>query len=166
MVQFRDLNQLQRYLESNANKIFNDQGIEKALASTMSKAVHDAVYSRYAPVEYLRRGNDGGLSDVRNMKITKVEVSGGKVRVLFENLTMGQDHFSPIYEHDYDSMRGQFITDVINDGDIDGNSWYRQGKWSERREFVEKTIESIKSNPRYLMDAIKSAYKKAGFEIK
>lgn len=164
MVQFIDLNHLQRYLEKNANQIFKDKGIEKVLAKEMSKAVQDVVYRRYIPVEYIRRGNDGGLSDVRNMKITKVEVDNGKVRVLFENLTLGQGHFSPVYEHDYDSLRGQFITDTIVDG-IDEN-WYRTGKWSESRDFVKKTIEALRANPSHLIEAIKSAYKKAGFEIK
>ena len=168
MVQFKDLNQLQRYLERGdiINTIFKDKGIENVLAKEMSKAVQDVVYRRYMPVEYLRRGNDGGLSDVRNMKITKVEVVGGKVRVLFENLTLGQGHFSPIYEHDYDSLRGQFITDVINDGDIDGNSWYRHGAWSEARPFIQATIERIQANPVPLTNAIKNAYRKLGFEIR
>lgn len=164
MVQFIDLNHLQRYLEKNANQIFKDKGIEKVLAKEMSKAVQDVVYRRYIPVEYLRRGNDGGLSDVRNMKITKVEVDNGKVRVLFENLTLGQGHFSPVYEHDYDSLRGQFITDTIEDGLSE--NWYRQGKWSEARPFIQKTISNIEANPRPLIEAIKTSYRKLGFEIK
>ncbi|KOS61431.1 hypothetical protein FJQ98_16720 [Lysinibacillus agricola] len=166
MVQFKDLNQLQRYLTRGdiISTVFKDKNIEKVLASVMSKAVQDVVYRQYVPVEYLRRGNDGGLSDVRNMKITKVEIDNGKVRVLFENLTLGQGHFSPIYEHDYDSLRGQFITDTIVDG-LDEN-WYRTGKWSESRDFVKKTIESIMDNPSHLTDAIKSAYRKVGFTVK
>lgn len=165
-IQAKDLNHLQRYLTRGniVNTVFKDKGIEKVLAKEMSKAVQDIVYRHYVPVEYLRRGNDGGLSDVRNMKITKVEVDNGKVRVLFENLTLGQGHFSPIYEHDYDSLRGQFITDTIVDGISD--NWYRSGKWSESRDFVKKTIESILDNPSYLTDAIKSAYRKAGFTVK
>lgn len=164
MVQFKDLNHLQRYFENNAKQIFKDKGIEKVLAKEMSKAVQDVVYRHYIPVEYLRRGNDGGLSDVRNMKITKVEVDNGKVRVLFENLTLGQGHFSPVYEHDYDSLRGQFITDTIEDGITE--NWYRTGKWSEARPFIQITIQRIKANPLPLINAIKSAYRKLGFEIK
>lgn len=166
MVQFKDLNHLQRYLGRGdiINTVFKDKGIEKILASTMSQAVYDVVYGKYVPVEYKRRRNDGGLSDVRNMKITKVEVNNGKVRVLFENLTLGQGHFSPIYEHDYDSLRGQFLTDTIEDG-LDEN-WYRTGKWSEARPFVQETIKRIQANPTYLVNAIKNAYKKLGFEVR
>lgn len=166
MVQFKDLDQLQRYLERNSNQVFNDKNIEKVLASTMSQAVYDVVYRRYVPVEYKRRRNDGGLSDVRNMKITKVDVKNGKVVVLFENLTLGQGHYSPIYEQNQDSLHGQFITDVINDGETDGNSWYRHGKWSEARPFIQETIARIEANPTYLINAIKNAYKKLGFEVR
>jgi len=166
MVQFKDLNQLQRYLERGdiINTIFRDKNIEKVLAKEMSKSVRDVVYARYTPKQYNRRGDDGGLSDMRNMHITKVEIVNGKVRILFENLTMGQTHFSPIYEHDYDSMRGQFITDTIEDG-ISEN-WYRQGVWSNARPYVQKTIERIQANPTPLINAIKSAYRKIGFEVK
>lgn len=166
MVQFNDLDQLQRYLERNSNQVFNDKNIEKVLAATMSQAVYDVVYSRYVPVEYKRRRNSGGLSDVRNMKITKVEVKNGKVIVLFENLTLGQGHYSPIYEQSQDSLHGQFITDVINDGETDGSSWYRHGKWSEARPFIQETIARIEANPTYLINSIKNAYKKLGFEVR
>lgn len=165
-IQVKDINQLNRYLkrEDIINTVFKDKGIENVLAKEMSKAVQDVVYRSYIPTEYLRRGNDGGLSDVRNMKITKVEVVGGKVRVLFENLTLGQGHFSPIYEHDYDSLRGNFITDTIEDGITE--NWYRTGKWSEARPFVQTTIERIQANPLPLINAIKRSYRKLGFEIK
>lgn len=166
MVQFKDLDQIQRYFERNSNQVFKDKNIEKVLASTMSQAVYDVVYRKYVPVEYKRRRNDGGLSDVRNMKITKVEVTNGKVIVLFENLTLGQGHYSPIYEQSQDSLHGQFITDVINDGETNGNSWYRHGKWSEARPFIQETIARIEANPTYLINAIKNAYKKLGFEVR
>lgn len=165
-IQVKDLNQLKRYLERGdiINAVFKDKDIEKVLAKEMSRAVQDIVYRHYVPVEYLRRGNDGGLSDVRNMKITKVEVDNGKVRVLFENLTLGQGHFSPVYEHDYDSLRGDFITDTIEDGLSE--NWYRQGKWSEARPFIQTTIERVQANPLPLIRAIKSAYRKLGFEVR
>lgn len=166
MVQFKDLAQLQRYLQRDdiINTVFRDKNIEKVLAKEMSKAVRDVVYARYTPRKYVRRGDDGGLSDIRNMHITKVEVVGGKVRVLFENLTIGQTHFSPIYEHDYDSMKGQFITDTIEDGISE--RWYKQGAWSNARPFVQITIERIQANPIPLINAIKGAYRKLGFEVR
>ena len=166
MVQFKDLAHLQRYLEKNASKILNDKGIESILAKTMSQAVYDVVYGRYVPVEYERRRNEGGLSDVRNMHITKVEVKNGKVSILFENLTQGQAHYTPIYTYDTDSQHGKFITDVIEDGYQNTGDWYRQGKWSEARPFVQETISRIYQNPSYLIEAIKNAYRKAGFNVK
>lgn len=164
MVKVYSLKQAQQYLERNAPQVFSDKKIESILAKTMSQAVYDVVYSKYVPVEYKRRRNDGGLSDVRNMKITKVEVKNGKVTVLFENLTKGQTHYSPIYGYSVDSKNGEFITDVINDGISE--DWYRQGRWSQARPFVQETIARIEANPSYLIEAIKSSYRKIGFEVK
>lgn len=165
-IQATNLDDLQRQILRGdiVNKVFGDKKIESVLAKTMSQAVYDVVYRKYIPQEYKRRRNDGGLSDVRNMKITKVEVKNGKVRVLFENLTMGQTHYTPIYEQPIDSMHGQFITDTIEDGISD--NWYRQGKWSHARPFVQETIARIEANPSYLINAIKDSYRKIGFEVK
>lgn len=166
MVQFKDLAHLQRYLEKNASKILNDKGIEKVLAQAMSEAVKEVVYNHYSPTTYTRREDDGGLSDARNMHITKVEVRNGKVSILFENLTQGQTHFTPIYTYNTDSQYGRFITDVVNDGYQNQGDWYRQGVWSEARPFVQETIARIVANPQPLIDAIKNAYRKAGFNVK
>lgn len=167
-IQATSLDDLQRQLLRGdiINKVFGDKKIESILAKTMSRAVHDVVYRKYIPQEYKRRRNDGGLSDVRNMKITKVEVKNGKVRVLFENLTQGQTHYTPIYEQSHDSKYGEFITDVIEDGYKNEGDWYRQGKWSQARPFVQETIARIEANPTYLINAIKDSYRNLGFNVK
>lgn len=164
MTKFYNLKHLQQYLERNANQVFSDKKIESILAKTMTQAVYDVVYSKYMPIEYKRRRNDGGLSDVRNMKITKVEVKNGKVTVLFENLTKGQTHYTPIYTYNVDSKNNEFITDTINDGISE--DWYQQGRWSQARPFVQETIARIEANPSYLIEAIKSSYRKLGFEVR
>lgn len=171
MAQFKDLAHLQRYLEKNASKILNDKGIEKVLAQAMSEEVKKVVYENYTPRAYIRREDDGGLSDTRNMHITKVEVKNGKVSILFENLTQGQTRFIPIYEQPLDSLYGHFIADTINDGLR--NNWYdpdatdKYGRVvSTPRPFVQETIARIVANPQPLINAIRNAYKKAGFNVK
>lgn len=165
-LQFASLEYLQRYLERGdiINSVFRDKKIQQALANEMSKAVHNVVYAKYIPQQYVRRGNSGGLSDTRNMHITKVEVRDGKVVILFENLTQGQTTYLPIYEQPIDSLHGQFITDTISDGI--GDNWYIEGRWSQSRPFIQETIRNIKANPQPLINAIKSSYKKIGFNIK
>jgi len=170
-MQFTSLEHLQRYLESNASKILNNTGIEDVLADFMSDAVKEVVYENYTPSQYIRREDDGGLSDVRNMHITNVEVKGGKVSILFENLTTGQTSFLPIYNHNLDSLHGKFISETIEKGIKD--NWYRPDvtddygrRPSDPRPFVEETIDMIRRNPQPLIEAIKRAYKKAGFQVR
>lgn len=165
MPQFKDLNSLEKYLKSPqmTNKIFRDKKLKSILASTMSQAIYDVVYGAYVPKEYKRRRNNGGLGDVRNMNFTKVEVDGDKVRILFENLTLGQTH-QVVYDRTKDTLQGQFITDTIVDG-VESN-WHKQGEWSEPRDFITETVRRIEANPSYLINAIKDAYRSVGFKIK
>lgn len=155
-------------MAEQSTSVLNDKKVERILAKEMQKAVHMVVYRHYTPKRYERRGDVGGLSDTRNMKIVDVSVKDGNVSVLFENLTQGQTHFTPIYGHSLDSMHGEFITDLIeegSDGDT-GGSWYREGVWSEARPFVQQTIENITKNPDKLVEAIKKAYRRVGFTIR
>lgn len=167
---FTNLNQIQRYIEDNVS-ILKSKELEKLLAKEMSKAVHEVVYKQYTPKVYERREDSGGLSDTRNMHITSVKIVNGKVQLLFENLTMGQNNFIPIYEYNVDSLNGEFITDTIVDGIRD--NWYHPDSTddmgrvvSERRDFIDATIKNIKNNPKPLIDAIKECYKRLGFKIK
>lgn len=165
--QFKNLNDLKRFVGEQSTNILNDKKLESILAKEMQKAVHMVVYRHYTPKFYERRKDNGGLSDTRNMKIVDVSVKGGNVVLLFENLTKGQTHFTPIYEHSLDSMHGEFITDLIEEGSGSGTGeWYREGAWSEARPFVQQTIENINRNPDKLVDAIKKAYRRVGFTIR
>lgn len=165
-MQFKSLDHLQRFLEKNAPSILGSKEVEKILALTMRQSVYEVVYGHYVPVRYERLRDRGGLSDPRNMHITQVEVKDGVVRILFENLRASQTHFQLIYQnqHVYEKLHGKFIVDTIEEG-IEAD-WYETGKWSEARPFVADTVRRIKADPSYLINAIKSAYRKAGFHIK
>lgn len=164
-MQFKDLNSLQKFLERNSPFIMRNGEIKNALAKIMQKAVHDVVYDYYTPTAYIRLGDKGGLSDPRNMHITKVEIKNGVLQILFENLRAGQVHYIPIYGQDIDSLHGKFIVDTIENGFRD--NWYDpDGPWSDARPFVKETIKRIHDNPTHLINAIKLAYKNAGFIVK
>lgn len=163
--QFKSLQEVENYLKSSemVKSTLMNQNVKNILSKAMSKAVWDVVYKRYLPTEYKRRGNEGGLSDVRNMNFTKVDIKGNTIKILFENLTLGQTH-QIVYELERDTADGQYITDII----VERQSpiWHRQGQWSESRDFVSATVASIKANPSALIGAIKDAYRKAGFTVK
>lgn len=166
--QFKNLSDLKRYMTQQSTSILHDKKVETILAKEMQKAVHMVVYSHYAPKVYPRRKNKGGLSDTDNMKIVNVDVDeNANVRLSFENLTQGQTHFTPIYSHSLDSMHGEFITDLIEEGSGTGTGeWYHEGAWSEARPFVQQTIANINKNPDKLVEAVKKAYRRAGFTIR
>src|SRR5690606_28322756 len=156
MPQFRSRGELQKYLEANtAEVLYKHADVERILAETMRDQVLAVVYAAYTPEEYVRRGDNEGLSDVRNMQVTDVQIdSNGKVRLIFENLTTGND-----------SMSDEYIVDTIEEG-IKQNWDNPNGPWSEPREFVEATRTAIKNNPEQLINAIKSGLKAKGFTVK
>lgn len=165
-LQFKNLQELSKYLKNPVlnSSIFSNEQIRQRVATQMSKAVQEVVYNAYTPEEYVRRGRDGGLADPDNVRITKVEVIGNRIIVSINNLTKGQDRYIPIYGKQVDSLNNQYIAETINEG-IESN-WYLSGEWSKARPFIQKTIENIKANPQPLINAIKSAYRKAGFKVR
>lgn len=163
--QFKSLQEIENYFKSPEvikNTLMNNN-VKNILSKTMSKAVWEVVYKRYIPKEYKRRQNEGGLSDVRNMNFTKVEINGSKIKILFENLTLGQTH-QMVYGLQQDTANSQYITDII----VEDNSpvWHKQGEWSKSRDFISATVIAIQNNPSALTGAIKDAYRKAGFKVK
>ena len=171
MPKFKDLASLEAYLQKNIHHVMNRSAeLERVLASTMSNAVYDVVYKAYTPEVYQRRGDEdgsgvgGGLADERNMYITSVEVVDGSVRLVFENLTQGNEDFIPIYGQPQDSLHGKFITDTIVEG-IAAN-WYETGEWSNPRDFVGETAKRLRDSPAELVQAIKNGLIAKGFSVK
>lgn len=165
-LKFSSVQELSNYLKNPAlnSSIFSNELIRKRVATQMSKAVQEVVYNAYLPEQYVRRGKDGGLGDPENVRITEVKVIGNSVRIYINNITQGQDRFIPIYGRQVDSLDGQYIAETINDG-IE-NDWILSGEWSKARPFIQKTIDNIRANPQPLINAIKTAYRQAGFSVR
>lgn len=166
MAQFKSLAAIQAHLEKTMLETMNRSAqIERVLANEMSDAVRKIVYDAYEPEEYVRREEDGGLADERNMSITNVSVINKGVQLIFENLTQGQTHQLPIYDRDRDSLDGQFITDTIVEG-LKSNWCVPGGEFSEPRDFVAETIRRLKENPTDLSNAIRSGLIARGIKVK
>lgn len=160
MAQFRNLTELQRYLEENIYNVMEiDTRVEDVLREAMRDAVLGTVYTSHVhtPEYYERREDDGGLSDTRNMSITNVEIVGTKVKITFENLTEG-----------YDNLKGQYTADLIEFGEgHDGKHWGNsEGDWANPRPFVSDAINNLKSNPDELINAMKRNFKMMRFKVK
>lgn len=152
---FTNLADLEKYIKNQfASTIWMNQGIKEVIADEMSQAVEDIVYTAHEPETYKRRKNNDGLSDVRNVEITYIKPVNEGVYVVIENLTEGND-----------SLEGQFITDLIEEGGTTG--WDDPyGVWTEPRPFVEVTVNRIKANPTRLTDEVKKSLRAIGLNVK
>ena len=151
---FRNLKELEKYLKDTIpNQIMSDGKVENVLRNSMRQSIQEVVYDVYLPEQYKRRGANGGLLDMNTMQITDVLMDGKNFKMVFENLAQGND-----------TLSDQYLTDTIEEG-LEHN-WQKKGVWSNPRPFVATTMERIKQNPKPLIEAIKSAFIKAGFKVK
>lgn len=155
MPKFKNFDTMEAYLKKDIyNILFKSMDIERVLAEAMVQSVYETVYDAYDPVEYNRRDDDGGLADPRNMQITKVYLEGDTIKITFENLTKGND-----------SMKGELITPTIVEG-LAQNWANADGVWSQPRDFISDTANRLRSNPTELLNAVKTALIKRGFQVK
>lgn len=155
MAKFRNLSEIQKYLEANTAKMLaNSMDIERILADTMYEKVWQYVYDAHDPKEYNRREEEGGLADIRNYAITDFGVRDGKAYLVFENLTQGNDNLRTVY-----------LTDTIEEG-IKSNWGNPDGVWSNPRPFVTETVRALRENPQELLDAIKKGFEQQGMKVK
>lgn len=153
---FKNLNDLEAHLQKNMMQtLARSADIERVMSEVMSQSVIDVVYGSYSPTQYDRRGDEEGLSDVRNMGITDFGINGnGDVFITFENLTEGAD-----------SMSGKYITDTIVEGRKE--DWNNSnGVWSEPRDFIGEAARRLQANPSELINAFKSGLRSKGFDVR
>lgn len=156
MPKFKDLKSLEAYLQKNvAQALARSAEVERIMAEVMSQAVIDVVYAAYDPVQYERRMDEQGLSDVRNMGISDFGINeNGDVFITFENLTEGND-----------SMQGKYITDTIVEGRYE--DWNNPiGEWAKPRDFVAETAKRLRDNPTELINAFRNGLIAKGFSVK
>lgn len=156
MAQFKSLAEIQAYIQRNTHQVLRGSAqLERVLADTMSKAVVDTVYAVYDPKDYIRRENNYGLSDPRNMIVSDVLIeSNGQVRLIFENITEGND-----------TLVDDMLVDTIEEGIWD--NWMAPNTpYADSRKFVEETANRIKQNPSEVINAIKAGLRDVGMRVK
>lgn len=152
---FKSLASMELYLKERiADEIWKNQGIKDVIADEISQAVIDVVYTAHDPIFYERRMDNGGLSDVRNVDMSYIDIIGKSVSVTVENLTEGEDN-----------MRGKFITDMIEEGQKE--KWNNpNGEWSEPRPFMETARERLREDDSKLRNEIKITLNDVGLKLK
>lgn len=143
-----------------ANNLFVSSNLQDKVAETMHENIIENVYDAFEPSQYERRGNDDGFSDMNNMQFTSVDIENGTVRFTFENTAEGND-----------SMSGRELTNMFENGARD--NWNNPditdvyGRVvSEKRPFIQSTIDDLNSNKGELVEALKKDLRGLGLEIK
>ena len=136
---FNNLNSLLSYVEKQIQDTMTHE-VADTVKDNMSEAVHKSVYDAYTPEYYSRRMNDGGLSDIHNIRMTEIE-NGISFRD-FAPLDNGRN--------DYD------LDDIIVNRGVWG---YPHG-----RDFYSETIEQLEENGD-CERALKAGLKNRGIEV-
>lgn len=88
---FESLEALERYVLDKAKEAMMNE-VATVIKKEQSQQVKREVYEKFEPVEYERREDDGGLSDIRNMETT-IRSSTHSVTVTVKNKTKGNSDY-------------------------------------------------------------------------
>lgn len=73
--------------------------VPKVMKDKMQQAIEYEVYAKYTPKSYIRRKENGGLLDKKNM-VERIEVNRNKITVYLFNNTLGNDKYK-YHTNDY-----------------------------------------------------------------
>ena len=161
-IQIKNAKQLEKFLANKmANELYFSSNLQDATAEVMQENIIENVYDAYSPQNpSARRGNDDGFSDMNNMEFTSVDVRGGKVEFVFENITEGGD-----------SMKGNEMAETFEKGIreswVNPNATDNQGRVvSDARPFIQPTIDELNASKGKLADALKKDLRNLGFKVR
>jgi hypothetical protein len=154
MAAAKNFQQLFNQIQQKITRVLEDdsQGSVQGVArDTMRDMVYQEVYSPYDPVEYQRRMDDGGLSDVENMEAM---VYDGDTLII-TNVTIADN---PVQEGE----TGRFIAPVVESG----RGYFYDFPYSGvPRPFVAKTREELERSGKHVK-AMKQGLEKQGLKVK
>lgn len=128
-----------------------------------SENVERVVYDAYTPNYYVRRENNGGLSDVRNMEHIS-DIVGNSVLMVVHNLTMSNESYLPTGETPFE------IAGVIEYGRGSGMGIYNYpygteaSKFLKARQFIKKTQDDLDNGKLY--QYLKEGLRKQGYVVR
>lgn len=156
---FKNLNKLFDHLQKQANRVLMSD-VAPVAKENMSEAIKENTYKEYvskAKVEpYERRGDEGGLSDVRNMDSKMISDNTLSIK----NMTTGNE----VYRDSQGWDRG-LIDAIIVYGQ--GYHWSHSAIYQDQpfpRDFYEDTIERLESNQEHVK-AFREGMRKLGYKF-
>jgi len=139
MPKFDSIKQLEAYLLLKVQKAMSTT-VALEVKQLESENVKEVVYE-YTPKEYMRREDNGGLSDINNM--SHDVISGGNMVVLsVDNNTMSNPDYNPHGKPPFE------LAGLIEYGDGNGYGeydYYGSSDYLKPRKFIEKTKQDLES---------------------
>lgn len=140
------LDQLAKILEAKINASLKTN-VSEVVKEEMSKTIKEKTYKQYIPGEYIRREDEDGLSDIRNMDTTVID----KNTISIRNMTTGNEAYS-----DSDGWDSGLIDGIIVSGR--GYHWRRSEIYGSEmsgdpieRDFYSETVDSLKSSDKHVI---------------
>lgn len=157
MAEFKSFKALDKYLKKAVKSAIKDEP-PKAVKNLMKKHILHDVYMVYKPKQYIRRYNNQGLMDERNIKI---ENKRNNIVHIY-NVAKRKDYYpnlylAPIIEYGYEKARTKGVVGVPK-----GNP---NLKYYDKRPFVENTRKSLKKSKSHIK-AFQYGLKKFGINSK
>lgn len=169
---FNNLDDLSKYVVNIAKDSLKNEIFDIVRKEEQEK-IQEEVYDKYRiknnekkePFIYSRRMTSGGLKDEKNIKGKVKKISNGEVELEVTNITKGNDAYKS-------TLAGKEIAEVIEYGhgynglyydypyNRDGTAW----QFLNPRPFIQKTIEELENNKKYI-DEFKKALNNKGIEV-
>jgi hypothetical protein len=141
----KSIKDLKELVKNDIEKKIKSDSAQMKLKDVNRQSVINEVYKKYRPKQYIRRGDNRGLSDRRNINVVPVKIPDG-VLILLYNTTIptGYDSYG---------MENEFLTPIIENGLPNP-----EGPWDMPRPFMEDTEDKLMSG-----DTIKNIIKEIGY---
>jgi len=156
---FNSISELEKYLLAQIKS-----AMDKEVAATVKKEQSKQVkryYDEFEPDAYERRGDNKGLSDVRNMKHTKPKINGTQITMTITNDTRGYSKFHPFGES-VENLAG-----IVEEGGSANYNypWGRNAKYFLKpRPFTSNTVYKLIENNE-IIKTLKSALATRGLIV-
>jgi hypothetical protein len=152
----KSIEQLMKQLLKDTDKILKEKVVPR-IKEVESSMVALSVYDAYEPTEYIRRRNENGLADTRNMREYRF-FSGNTIGYIIKNETEGDDlntnHLALLVE-DGDGAHGYYYAIKPKKGDR---------AYLKPRPFTQNTVDEIKSSNIHIT-LMKEGYVTAGYVV-
>jgi len=157
---FKNTAALFKYIQKQINETLEDD-VAKEVKQVEHDAVEKVVYDSYTPNVYDRRRDDGGLSDINNMKNNKV----AEGVLIISNETKAHPTKTNASGKVYKSKnKGKKLTPIIVEGGADNYDFPRNRAYIESRDFIQETKDMLEQDGKH-WTALKIGLLKRGIKI-